>query len=379
MNEQALSNYPESLSNKFNVPIQQLREPYNACMSFYCPTGNPNPAFFLLLNLFLVLLNFDMKMHIRTAACWGAGEAVKLEEIQVKPPKSSEVRVKMLYASLSHTDILYCSGFHCLCFREFQAMKALAKFPIKKHWLYQCEQPNDQGLGLDDPFEIGSTKDVGVHCGAPGYNKQVSTEVLEAGDVVSTTVVNPVNIIRSLPLPSPERILRKVVPSTALEDPYIFIKRINGFRICNGITFNCHGCDWVKMRGGRPRRRHCSVVLVHVRRSEQRWALRRLVWQLEKVLFRHHSRIASATIPAPLEAPFAALGAVTRSMAVGKCAVLVPFQALKRRRLRRFFRPPYKRSNAVQGPFDVGEECRFIRKYIYRLFIKGFAIGLMHA
>ena len=45
---------------------------------------------------------------------------------------------------------------------------------------------------MDDPFEIGSTKDVGVHCGAPGYNKQVSTEVLEAGDVVSTTVVNPV-------------------------------------------------------------------------------------------------------------------------------------------------------------------------------------------
>ena len=66
MNKQALSNYPESLSNKFNVPIQQLREPYNACMSFYCPTGNPNPAFFLLLNLFLVLLNFDMKMHIRS-------------------------------------------------------------------------------------------------------------------------------------------------------------------------------------------------------------------------------------------------------------------------------------------------------------------------
>lgn len=45
---------------------------------------------------------------------------------------------------------------------------------------------------MDDPFEIGSTKDVGVHCGAPGYNKQVSTEVLEASNVVSTTMVNPV-------------------------------------------------------------------------------------------------------------------------------------------------------------------------------------------
>ncbi|KAL6341019.1 hypothetical protein AAG906_032132 [Vitis piasezkii] len=91
------------------------------------------------------------QLGLSTAACWGAGEAVKLEEIQVKPPKSSEVRIKLLYASLSHTDILHCSGFHCLCFREFQAMKAyggvcslLAKFPIKKHWLYQCEQPNDR-------------------------------------------------------------------------------------------------------------------------------------------------------------------------------------------------------------------------------------------
>ncbi|KAL6341712.1 hypothetical protein AAG906_032833 [Vitis piasezkii] len=47
----------------------------------------------------------------KAAVCWGAGEAVKVEEIQVEPPKSSEVRVKMLYASICHTDILCCSGF----------------------------------------------------------------------------------------------------------------------------------------------------------------------------------------------------------------------------------------------------------------------------
>ena len=43
--------------------------------------------------------------------CWGIGEPVKVEEIQVDPPKSSEVRVKILYASVCHTDILYTKGF----------------------------------------------------------------------------------------------------------------------------------------------------------------------------------------------------------------------------------------------------------------------------
>lgn len=43
--------------------------------------------------------------------CWGHGEPVKIEDIQVEPPKSSEIRVKMLYASLCHTDILCSHGF----------------------------------------------------------------------------------------------------------------------------------------------------------------------------------------------------------------------------------------------------------------------------
>ncbi|CAI9087057.1 OLC1v1021024C1 [Oldenlandia corymbosa var. corymbosa] len=43
--------------------------------------------------------------------CWAAGEDPKTEEIQVEPPRSGEVRVKMLYASLCHTDVLCCRGF----------------------------------------------------------------------------------------------------------------------------------------------------------------------------------------------------------------------------------------------------------------------------
>ncbi|RVW80005.1 Alcohol dehydrogenase 1 [Vitis vinifera] len=42
--------------------------------------------------------------------CWGLGEQVKIEEIQVDPPRSLEARVRVLYASLCHTDIVYCRG-----------------------------------------------------------------------------------------------------------------------------------------------------------------------------------------------------------------------------------------------------------------------------
>ncbi|XP_039065566.1 8-hydroxygeraniol oxidoreductase-like [Hibiscus syriacus] len=47
----------------------------------------------------------------KAIVCWGKGEAMKVEEIQVEPPKSSEVRVKMLCASVCHSDILCTNGF----------------------------------------------------------------------------------------------------------------------------------------------------------------------------------------------------------------------------------------------------------------------------
>ncbi|KAJ1409124.1 hypothetical protein SESBI_23018 [Sesbania bispinosa] len=43
--------------------------------------------------------------------CWGLGKPVTVEEIQVDPPKANEVRVKMLCASLCHTDISSTKGF----------------------------------------------------------------------------------------------------------------------------------------------------------------------------------------------------------------------------------------------------------------------------
>ncbi|XP_060185634.1 8-hydroxygeraniol oxidoreductase-like [Lycium barbarum] len=47
----------------------------------------------------------------KAAVVWKEGERLKMEEIKVDPPKSNEVRIKMLFASLCHTDILCSKGF----------------------------------------------------------------------------------------------------------------------------------------------------------------------------------------------------------------------------------------------------------------------------
>ncbi|XP_051137809.1 8-hydroxygeraniol oxidoreductase-like isoform X2 [Andrographis paniculata] len=46
----------------------------------------------------------------KAAVVWKSGEPLKVEEIQVDPPKSSEIRIKMLCASMCHTDILCSNG-----------------------------------------------------------------------------------------------------------------------------------------------------------------------------------------------------------------------------------------------------------------------------
>ncbi|XP_056171043.1 CYP enzymes assisting alcohol dehydrogenase-like [Syzygium oleosum] len=50
-------------------------------------------------------------MTCRGVVCWGAEEEWRVEEIQVDPPKGSEVRIKMLFASVCHSDILCSQGF----------------------------------------------------------------------------------------------------------------------------------------------------------------------------------------------------------------------------------------------------------------------------
>ncbi|XP_055828050.1 8-hydroxygeraniol oxidoreductase-like isoform X2 [Solanum dulcamara] len=46
----------------------------------------------------------------KAAVVWKAGERLTIEDIQVDLPKSNEVRIKMLFASLCHSDILGLNG-----------------------------------------------------------------------------------------------------------------------------------------------------------------------------------------------------------------------------------------------------------------------------
>jgi S-(hydroxymethyl)glutathione dehydrogenase/alcohol dehydrogenase len=46
----------------------------------------------------------------KAAVAWAAGEDLSIEEIQVAPPKANEVRIRVTYNGLCHTDAYTLSG-----------------------------------------------------------------------------------------------------------------------------------------------------------------------------------------------------------------------------------------------------------------------------
>jgi len=43
----------------------------------------------------------------RAAVAWEAGKPLSIEEVEVAPPQAMEVRVKILFTSLCHTDVYF--------------------------------------------------------------------------------------------------------------------------------------------------------------------------------------------------------------------------------------------------------------------------------
>ena len=41
------------------------------------------------------------------AVAWEAGKPLSIEEVEVAPPQAMEVRVKILYTALCHTDVYF--------------------------------------------------------------------------------------------------------------------------------------------------------------------------------------------------------------------------------------------------------------------------------
>ncbi|ONK79274.1 uncharacterized protein A4U43_C01F4710 [Asparagus officinalis] len=50
-------------------------------------------------------------IRCKAAICWGPGQPLTVEEIEVEPPRSSEVRIRILCASLCHTDETGWNGY----------------------------------------------------------------------------------------------------------------------------------------------------------------------------------------------------------------------------------------------------------------------------
>ena len=49
------------------------------------------------------------------AVAWGPGEPLVMEEVEVAPPGRLEVRVKVLFTSVCHTDLSFLKGEVCNC------------------------------------------------------------------------------------------------------------------------------------------------------------------------------------------------------------------------------------------------------------------------
>lgn len=46
-------------------------------------------------------------LYIVAAVAWEAGKPLVIEEVEVAPPQKMEVRVKILFTSLCHTDVYF--------------------------------------------------------------------------------------------------------------------------------------------------------------------------------------------------------------------------------------------------------------------------------
>ena len=48
-----------------------------------------------------------MSVNVTAAVAWEAGKPLVIEEVEVAPPQKMEVRIKILFTSLCHTDVYF--------------------------------------------------------------------------------------------------------------------------------------------------------------------------------------------------------------------------------------------------------------------------------
>lgn len=56
--------------------------------------------------MFLFSISYIYKIFA-AAVAWEAGKPLVIEEVEVAPPQADEVRLKILYTALCHTDVYF--------------------------------------------------------------------------------------------------------------------------------------------------------------------------------------------------------------------------------------------------------------------------------
>jgi Zn-dependent alcohol dehydrogenase len=60
-----------------------------------------------------------LQIWITAAVAWEAGKPLVIEEVEVAPPQAMEVRIKILYTALCHTDVYFWEAKVTINFMNF--------------------------------------------------------------------------------------------------------------------------------------------------------------------------------------------------------------------------------------------------------------------
>ena len=91
-------------------------------------------------------------IRCKAAVCWGAREPLKVEDVEVEPPRSHEVRIKILYTgkSFSISISTFCLGnpnYALSCKVSATLMSILAVVRIRRYVRYELSgSPRQSGL-----------------------------------------------------------------------------------------------------------------------------------------------------------------------------------------------------------------------------------------
>ena len=72
-----------------------------------------------------------MYVSVTAAVAWEAGKPLVIEEVEVAPPQANEVRMKILFTSLCHTDVYFWEA-------KVFSSSSTSCYSYYKRFIYSC-------------------------------------------------------------------------------------------------------------------------------------------------------------------------------------------------------------------------------------------------